>query len=422
MLSVPKILWGRRRCFGWSIVFSCTIGVAASSGPILLSGAGVLMEALHREFGWDRGQVSFSVTLYTWVTALMMPTVGLLIDRFGVRRMVLPAILALAVALSLMVFMNRLWQFYAATIVFSLIGSTTTSLPYVRVVSSWFDRRRGLMLGIVAAGIGIGFSIVPIVMQALLERYGWRGSYLGIAAMLFALVFPIQLLLLRDSPSAFGLQADNRRSTAASAEEHALIGDAFPAALRSRSFWLLLVITLVFALVFNGMPVHLIPMLKDKGIEPSEAVFMASMMGLSLMASRVVIGVLLDVVFAPRLAMMAFLLGSAGLALLALGDSYMLNLAGAVLIGVGIGAETDVVAYMVSRYFGLKSFGRIYGTIFTAFYVGTGLGPLALGLAFESQGSYRSILLAYAILSVVLTATFVCFGAYKYAAPPRPSS
>lgn len=411
---MSKILLGRGKFFGWSVVFACVLGVAASSGPIVFSGAGVLMEALNREFGWNRGEISFSVTLYTMVTALMMPSVGHLIDRVGVRRIILPAIVISAAALCLIVASRQLWHFYAAIILFSLVGSTTTSLPYVRVISMWFDRRRGLMLGIVAAGIGLGFAVVPIVMQALLQAFGWRGAYLGTAALLALLIFPIQLFLLRDTPAVFGLLPDDRGKEVTATAQEDLPGITLQEAFRTSAFWLLLIITFVFAFVFNGMAVHLIPLFKDNGLSASDAVFLASMMGVSLFVSRIVIGLLLDVFFAPWLAIATFTLGSLGLLLAALTTTPSLNLIGAVLIGTGIGAETDIVSYMASRYFGLRSFGKIYGVIFAFFYLGTGLGPLALGIAFEAQSSYTSILIVYAVLCLAITLTFTRFGPYRY--------
>jgi MFS family permease len=343
-----------------------------------------------------------------------MPSVGLLTDRIGVRRVVLPAIVISALALCLVVLSKQLWHFYAAIILFSLVGSTTTSLPYVRVIAMWFDRRRGLMLGIVAAGIGVGFAVMPVVMQALLQAFGWRGAYIGVAALLAVVIFPILFLLLRDSPAEFGLLPDNRRAAVTAAAREPPSGLALKEAFRTSAFWLLLVITFVFAFVFNGMAVHLIPLLKDKGMVPTDAVFMASMMGVSLFASRILIGLLLDVFFAPRLAIVTFALGALGLLLAALSSNYGLNLVGAMLIGVGIGAETDIVSYMASRYFGLQSFGKIYGAIFAFFYLGTGLGPLALGIAFEAQGSYTSILIVYAVMCLAIAMTFLFFGPYRY--------
>ena len=405
---------GTGKYFGWGIVFGCLVGVTASSGPIVLSGAGVFMEALNREFGWNRGEISLSVTIYTVTTALLMPLVGRLIDQVGTRKVLLPAIACSALALILPAFMTQLWHFYLIIFLFSLAGAMTTSLPYVRIISLWFDRRRGLFLGIVAAGIGLGFAIVPMVMQGFLEVFGWRGAYLGIAALLAVVVLPIILIFIQDGPADVGLLPDNMQEEKVSASALTLTGLTFRQAMKTRTFWLLFVMTFVFAFVFNGMAVHLVPLLKDHGMEPSKAVLLASIMGMALFGSRIIIGYLLDVVFAPWLAMITFLMGSSGLILAAVNLSDIFNIIAAIMIGVGIGAETDIISYMTSRYFGLHSFGKIYGFFFSFFYVGTGLGPLALGIAYEMNGSYTSTLFWYAALCVAITLTFMFFGPYKY--------
>ena len=400
---------GTGRFFGWGVVFGCLVGVTASSGPIVLSSAGVFMEALTREFAWNRAEISFTVTIYTATTALLMPLVGRLIDQVGTRRILLPAIACSAIALVLPAFMTQLWHFYLIIFLFSLAGAMTTSLPYVRIVSLWFDRRRGLFLGIVAAGIGLGFAIAPMVMQGFLEAFGWRGAYLGVAALLAVVVLPLIYIFIQDSPADVGLLPDNLREEKVSASALPLTGLTFKHAMKTQTFWLLFVMTFVFAFVFNGMAVHLVPLLKDHGMEPARAVLLASIMGMAIFGSRIIIGYLLDVVFAPWLAIITFLMGSSGLVLAAVNLSDAFNIIAAIMIGVGIGAETDIISYMTSRYFGLHSFGKIYGFFFSFFYVGTGLGPLALGVAYEMSGSYTSTLIWYAALCVAVTLTFFFF-------------
>ena len=409
-----KYLYGTGKFFGWGIVFGCLLGVTASSGPIVLSGAGVFMEALNKEFGWNRAEVSVIVIIYTATTALMIPLVGRLIDQVGARKILLPAIVLSALALTLVPFMTQLWHFYAIIFLFSLAGSTTTSLPYVRIISLWFDRRRGLFLGIVAAGIGLGFAVVPMLMQSFLENFGWRGAYLGIAALLVFLVLPLIFIFIRDKPADVGLFPDNRQEEQTAPSASPTVGMFFKEATKTHTFWLLLLMTFVFALVFNGMGVHLVPLLKDSGMQASQAVFIASIMGMSIFFSRIIIGFLLDIFFAPWLAMVTFLIATSGLAMAASNISEIFNILAAILIGAGIGAETDCISYMTSRYFGLRAFGKIYGFFFSFFYVGTGLGPLTLGIAYEMNGSYTSTLYWYASICVAITLTFIFFGPYKY--------
>ena len=218
--------------------------------------------------------------------------------------------------------MTQLWHFYLIIFPFSLAGAVTTSLPYVRIVSLWFDRRRGLFLGIVAAGIGLGFAIAPMVMQGLLEAFGWRGAYLGVAALLAIAVLPLIFIFIQDSPADVGLLPDNMQEEQVSASALPVTGMTFKHAMKTRTFWFLFLMTFVFAFVFNGMAVHLVPLLKDHGMEASEAVLFASIMGMAIFGSRILIGYLLDVVFAPWLAIITFLMGSSGLVLAAIGQDH----------------------------------------------------------------------------------------------------
>jgi MFS family permease len=278
----------------------------------------------------------------------------------------------------------------------------------------WFDRRRGLFLGIVAAGIGLGFMTMPVLMNFLLNIVGWRGAYIGIGAVILLVIFPIILLFVRDDPADVGLKPDGRDQEKVVASASSNVGMSLSEAMKTRSFWTLLVITFVFAFVFNGMTVHFLPLLKDNGMEASQAVFIAAIIGMSMFVSRIVIGYLLDKFFAPRLAIVVFLIGAGGIALVASNLSVAMSILAAAMIGIGVGAETDIVSYMTSRYFGLRSFGKIYGFLFSFFYIGTGLGPLVLGIAYEANASYTSTLYQFTGLCVIIILAFLSFGPYKY--------
>ena len=375
-LKNSQFLCGTGRFFGWGIAFGCVMGVAGSSGPIILSSAGVFMDALNSEFGWSRSDVSFAVTIYTMITALLLPIVGRVIDQIGARKILIPMIIFSAFAITLPVFMTQLWHFYLFIALFSIAGAFTTSLPYVRVISLWF--------------------------------------YRGVGAVILLMILPIILFFVRDDPADVGLKPDGRDQEKVVASASPNVGMSLSAAMKTRTFWTLLVITFVFAFVFNGMAVHLVPLLKDNGLEASQAVYIAAIIGMSMFVSRIAIGYLLDKFFSPRLAIVVFLIGAGCIGLVASNLSVAMSILAAAMIGVGIGAETDIISYMASRYFGLRSFGKIYGFLFSFFYIGTGLGPLVLGIAYEANGSYTSTLYQFTFLSVIIILVFLSFGPYKY--------
>lgn len=137
------------------------------------------------------------------------------------------------------------------------------------------------------------------------------------------------------------------------------------------------------------MIVHLVPMLTDAGLTPARAGAAASLMGVAIILGRAFTGVIVDRVFAPRVAMAAFILAACGCGLLAWGGSPWAAAAGC-LVGLAMGAEIDLISYFVARYFGLASYGSIYGWLYALFMIGTSIGPLIAGAAFDRAGNYDS--------------------------------
>ena len=131
-----------------------------------------------------------------------------------------------------------------------------------------------------------------MLMQSFLEDFGWRGAYLGISALLAFMVLPLIFIFIRDKPADVGLFPDNKQEEQIARSASPSVGMSFKEATKTHTFWLLLVMTFVFAFVFNGMGVHLVPLLKDSGMQPSQAVFIASIMGMSIFFSRIIIGLL----------------------------------------------------------------------------------------------------------------------------------
>ena len=175
---------------------------------------------------------------------------------------------------------------------------------------------------------------------------------------------------------------------------------------RHREFWILVLIFVILSFALNGMLSHLVPMLSDRGMDTGSAAAVAATVGITVFVSRIVIGYLIDHFFAPYVAMLSFSLSALGIAVFALGAVDAMAFFGAVCVGLSLGAEGDLLAYLVGRYFGLKSFGAAFGFLFSATLVGTAMGPLAFGIGFDTTGSYIGILticVGLNILAVILT-------------------
>ena len=230
-------------------------------------------------------------------------------------------------------------------------------------------------------GIGVGATLVPQFARAVIDAYGWRAGYVALAALMFSVAFPVVAIFIREPDS---------HARTITYGDSVLPGLTLGESVRSTSFWLLALPVFLVVTAINGIVGHLVPLLTDRGFAIGQATAALSAVGLSTIAGRLVSGYLLDRFFAPYVAAVLFLLPLAGVGILAAGLGGPALILAAIALGFGLGAEVDVIGFMVSRYFGLRSYGEIYGCLFAIFTVGTGLGPVLMGLSFDETRSYRS--------------------------------
>lgn len=412
--SAPSIDESSPRYYGWWVLAASIIGMALSPGPLFFGSLGLLAEGLATEFSWSRAQIMLGLTLVSVAAIPAMPVVGWLIDRYGVRSVLVPSTIGLAALLAVPpMLVGGLGGFYAWFVIAGLLTAGCQSICYVRVISSWFDRRRGLAIGLAASGIGLGFAVVPLIVQAVSTRSDWRAAYWTLALLVSLVSLPLISLVLRERtevPATSVLTASSQARYVSMAQ-----------VLRRREFWLIALGIFVAAVVFNSMVPTIVSLLKDRGMSAQEAAYAASLLGFSVAASRLIVGYLIDFVFAPRVAVAAFGLAACGIGMLALGASGGWVYVAAVLVGVGFGAETDIIGYLVSRYFGQAMVGRVYGLILSAFLIGTGIGPYVAGLAYDSYGTYVPLLSIYALAGLAAAGIFCLLGPYERSSTAAPA-
>jgi len=407
--------------YGWWIVGVALAGECLGNGSLVTYTFGCFLKPLAKEFAANRGRTALALSLTNFAVAISAPLMGRLSDRFGVRRIVLGAILgSVAAVIAISGARPPLWHLYLAFALAGLAGAGAGPVTYRRVVVNWFDRRRGLALGLASLGLGLGAFVMPLAAQALIDRSGWRRAYLTLAVLALAIVFPLVAFFFKERPAELGLRPDG-----ASGPEIippapiAPAGASFAAAVRTGTFWQLCFIFGAVAACVVGTSLHLVAMLTDRGLTPAHAALIASLFGLATLVGRVVTGGLIDRVFAPRV--MALFFGGAALGLLIFwqGAGGRAPEVGALLLGLGVGAETDVMPYLVSRYFGLRAMGAIFGSAFSAHVLGVAAGGYLLGAGFDAAGSYRLPLGAVGLMLLVIAATL---GLRPYAGPAsRPA-
>lgn len=364
-------------------------GLSTSPGQFAYGAFSLFIEPLEQEFGWARGDMSLALTLFTLCLAVTLPFIGRLVDRYGSRRVLAPSMLVLGVGLCVLGWrLDALWILLTVYVLIGVLGAGANSPPYMRTVSSWFDRRRGLAIGTAMAGAGLGYAYVPPMVRYINDAYGWRFSFLALGAIIIFVATPLVALFLKDPPRPQAAASPGPEGAVAETA-----GDQWREAMGRGVFWMLICVFALLSFSLYGMLAHFKPMLSGMGIPGEDAGWIAGMVGIAVMVSRVVIGYLIDRIFAPRVALVVFLLSAAGMAVLSTGNAAGFAIPAALLLGLSMGAEIDLLAYLAGRYFGLKSFAVIYGLLFSAFLAGTALGPWAYGAAYDADGSYAAMLL-----------------------------
>jgi MFS family permease len=383
------------------VVAASAMGLAFGYSSIGIGSFGVFVVPLTKRFGWGRGDMSLALTLMSVAVIILSPVAGSLLDRYGVRRVLIPSTMLFGFVIASMSLMaGSLGQFYFMYLLIAMTGVCTTPASYSRVIVAWFDRRRGLALGVVLAGIGLGSAFTPLFVGTVTTRLGWRIAYVGLGLLVLLVSLPAIVAWVREPVRV--------------ATDHASIesGINFSAAIRTRPFALMIVSFALLGIFTGGIVSHLVPMLADRGVGVDAAVGIASLLGFALIAGRIMTGFLLDHFFAPLVIATFLLAPISGVSLMLMGATGGMALIAVVLMGLGVGAEMDFMSYLVSRYFGLICFGRIYGLTYAALTAGISLGPLFMGYSQQVTGSYTlglSGLLASCALAVI---PFLFLGGY----------
>jgi MFS family permease len=403
--------------YGWWVVLACAVGLFWGP-PVAVFSFPVFLKPLMQDFHVGRAAVSLGFTLNLMIVAVTAPLVGWLIDRYGSRRVIVSATVMFGSILLLSkAFSANIRQFYFFCIALGLVGNGVGPIPYGSVVSHWFDRRRGLALGLMMIGIGSGAMIMPSFAQQLIARFGWRTAYAVLGGAVFLIAIPVVAAVLKEKPQDLGLLPDGAPPNNSTVGSEPAVAQGLSAhdAWRTGSFWLMVCAFFLVSASTQGCLIHLAAMLGDRGISAQTAALGSSLGGAALLLGRVGTGYLLDLLFAPRVAAALFAAAAVGIGMLWLGTTPV-AFAGAFLVGLGLGAEVDLIAFLISRYFGLRAFGEVYSSAFAAFALAGALGPLIMGAGFDLTGSYRVPLMALLAATLLAAVLMTRLGPYRYLA------
>lgn len=389
--------------YGWVIAGAAALGVACCISVFIPSTIGLMVGPLGGDLGWTPPQMFLAISFATVTTVFVAPFIGRLVDRFGARRVIALSFLAEALIMySFRYLDDNIYLFYLRYAAFAVFATGTTALAFSALISRWFDRQRGMALGIALAGLGVGGVFWSLGTQYLFDLVGWRDAFAYLAAGIAFLVLPFMLLVLRDSPESMNLTVDGA-TTAPGIRVNRMEpqGETLPEALTDRHYWLMMGAFFLMAVATYGVTLNMVPMLRGQGQSAALAATVQASMWAVLVVGRVATGWLMDRFFAPHVALAFLIPAIVGMALLAMGVSGPVAFAAAILIGLATGAEVDVLAYLTGRYFGLKHFGSIYATFFSVYAIGTSTGSyMTAAIAAQTKGYTLALWLLAVLLGL----------------------
>lgn len=385
------------------LFYGYIVAVAAFSLLVAAFGTyfsyGIFFTPLLTEFGWSKAITSGAYSLSVWLQGSLGIIAGRLGDRFGPRAVTTTCGILLGLGYLLVSQVSTVWQlylFYGLIIGIGMSGWWPTLLP---LIARWFVKRRGVMTGIVASGIGLGTMIVPPLANWLISSYDWRIAYIttGIASLVLVAV---AVQFLKHSPRQLGL-VPYGEEVAKENQDMQLSGLPFPEVVRRRQFWMLFVMYLCHGFFLFTIMVHIVPHAIELGISATGAAYILAIIGWISFISRIVMGGIADQIGNRQCLVISFIVMSLTLLwLLVASEAWMFYLFAAV-FGFSYAGLSSLQSLIAAEFFGLRSLGVIVGSLTFGFTVGGAIGPAVAGGMFDVIGSYIAVFLICITLSVV---------------------
>jgi sugar phosphate permease len=396
--------------YGWWIV-GILVLISAYFVGILFFGFTALIEPIIAEFGWSYAQVSFAMSLRAMEMGLLAPVVGLLIDRFGSRKLLVSGIVLCGLGLFALSRITSLVQLYVVFFVVASGATACTGVIPMTVVGNWFRKKVSVATGIVLSGNAVGGLLVPLLTIAI-DTLGWRMAMVAIAVIAWIVFLPLSFLV-RHSPEPYGYVPDGTIDIeTAPNEDQSLIQDnetsiSVRQSLKSRAFWQISFTFIFHMLVTGAVVTHVMPYLNSIGIARSTSSFIASGIPLMTIVGRFGFGWFGDKYDKRWITALAFLLLGSGLVIFNYISSTELWLLVIFLVifGIGYGGPVTMLPALVREYFGRVKLGTIIGLVLGIGTIGSLAGPPLAGWIYDSLGSYHT---AWYVLAAVSVAGIFC--------------
>ena len=405
--------------YGWWIVLACFFILVIAYGTRYYS-FGVFFKPMMKEFGWTRATTSMAFTLSTILYGVAGPIIGLLVDRFGSRIVILIGAFLGGAGFAAIYFTTSIYDLYIFYSLLMSVGIACTALvPNNALIANWFVKKRSTATGIVSAGMAVGAFIFVNLAQWMIQKVGWRLSFVIMGIIVVVTIAPVVAFVIRNRPEEMGLLPDGEErpeepltaQTNAKQQASAAVQEpswTMKSAMGTYAFWCISMSYCFYLFLYGSIMVHTVPLATDVGHTATVAAFALSLLTGCSIIGRLGGGWLGDKIDVKYI--MSGLMIISALAvfifLLITGIKNVLFLyIFAVLFGIGYGGITPLMAVITARMFGPKSFGVIYGWVLLIGVIGNGVGPAITGYMYDKLGSYTLPFLIGGVIVLIPTIT-----------------
>lgn len=400
---------------GWKVVIGSGVGIGSGSVPFFASSFGLLAAAMAKDFGWVQADVAKAASIYLLLQTVAYPLCGWPLDRWGSRKFASLSIVLFAVSLVVLSQISgSLWELYSAFALLGMIAAGTNVVSYARAIALWFNRKRGLAMGLAASAQAIGAFGMPIAAHKLIDAYGWSWMLIAFAGFELVVCLPLVALLIKDSPAPYGLTADGDESTNDAAQPQASDPDmSVGEVIRDSAFWKLAICFAIMGMSFYAIAPNIVYILTKKaGMGLGEIATVQAAAGIATLFGRIGFGFLLDRLHAPLIGIMALALTAICAGIYSATAIPGVIIFASILNGLAIGGDSDLMPYLASRYFGTGAVSRIFGWFLFAFFLGAAIGPVAFAKLTAIYQGPDVPLMMLAGLQIVPAILFLSLGRY----------
>ena len=401
---------------GWNVVIGSGVGIGFGSVVFFASGFALLTAAMAKDFGWTQSDVAQAASIYLLLQTVAYPLCGWPLDRWGSRKF---ATLSIVLFAGSLVVLSRisgsLWQLDAAFALMGVVAAGTNVVSYARAIALWFNRNRGLAMGLAASAQAIGSFILPIMARKLISEHGWSWTLIAFAVFELVVCLPLVAFLVKDSPAPYGLSPDGDAATDHSAKPVAADRDRTVGEIvRTSVFWKLAICFGIMGMSFYAIAPNIVYILTKKaGMGLGDVATVQAVTGVAVLFGRIGFGTLLDKIHAPIVGIISLALTAVCAAIYSATAIPALIIFASILNGFAIGGDSDLMPYLASRYFGTRAVSRIFGWFLFAFFLGAAIGPVAFArLSAYYQGADVPLMML-AGLQVVPAILFLSLGRYR---------